>query len=275
MKTNYFEGWYLKHQRGNDTMAFIPGRSDDTAFIQIITNNESYNIEYPLTSYRRDESIHIGKCEFSKDGIRVDIDDCIRVHGDISYSGQTPIGYDIMGPFKFFPMECRHGVISMRHNLKGQINVDGKDFDFTNGIGYMEQDSGTSFPKTYTWIQCNNFNEECSIMVSIADIPFMGINFKGCICVVYYRQKEYRLATYLGVKIEHSTERKIVLKQGKYRLAIDIPENKGNKLYAPDKGTMARTIHENASCKAQFRFYIGGKILLDFESNNASFEFVQ
>jgi len=275
MKNNYFEGWYLKHQRDNNTLAFIPGRSNDTAFIQVITNNESYNIAYPLTGYKHDGSIQIGNCEFSKDGIRVDIDDNIKITGEISYFDHRPIRYDVMGPFKFFPMECRHGVISMRHNMTGEININGKSFDFTNGIGYMERDSGISFPKTYTWIQCNDFIEECSIMVSIADIPFMGLNFKGCICVVHYRQKEYRLATYLGVRIEQSTEREVVLKQGKYRLEIDVSENKGKKLYAPDRGAMTRTIHENASCKARFRFHIDGNILFDFESDNASFEFVQ
>ena len=38
----YFEGWYLKHQQGNDTIALIPavhmdGKGDTSASIQVVT----------------------------------------------------------------------------------------------------------------------------------------------------------------------------------------------------------------------------------------------
>ena len=35
------------------------------------------------------------------------------------------------------------------------------------GLGYAEKDSGTSFPRSYLWMQCNDFSEPCSVMVSI------------------------------------------------------------------------------------------------------------
>ena len=78
-----------------------------------------------------------------------------------------------MGPFKYFPMECRHGIISMRHTLEGRLKLNGKEIDFTNGLGYIEKDSGRSFPSSYVWVQANDFDEPCSIMASVADIPFL------------------------------------------------------------------------------------------------------
>ena len=48
---------------------------------------------------------------------------------------------DRMGPFKYFPMECRHRIISMRHTLEGRLKLNGKEIDFTNGLGYIEKDS--------------------------------------------------------------------------------------------------------------------------------------
>lgn len=275
MASKYFEGWYLKHQKDDNTVALIPGFADNTAFIQIITNTHSYNISYPNSNNKQDKDIRIGNCVFSKSGIKINIDDNINVFGEISYSNLTPIRYDVMGVFKYFPMECRHGIVSMHHNLSGQINIDGNSFDFTNGIGYIEKDSGTSFPKTYLWVQCNDFSSKCSIMASIADIPFWGHNFNGCICIIIHREKEYRLATYLGVKIECFSDEKIILKQGKYRLEIYIIKSDGNILYAPDQGRMTRTIRESASCKARFKFFIKEEMLFDYESNHASFEFVQ
>ena len=31
-----FEGWYFKHQKGDDMVAFIPGRAESGDFIQLI-----------------------------------------------------------------------------------------------------------------------------------------------------------------------------------------------------------------------------------------------
>ena len=32
-----FEGWYFKHQKGDDMVAFIPGRAESGAFVQMIS----------------------------------------------------------------------------------------------------------------------------------------------------------------------------------------------------------------------------------------------
>ena len=180
-----------------------------------------------------------------------------------------------MGVFKYFPMECRHSIISMHHKLNGHLILNDELLDFSNGTGYIESDSGTSFPKTYLWIQCNDFPVKCSIMASIADIPFLGFNFKGCICVINFLGNEYRLATYIGVKILKYTDKEIILKQGKYLLKINILRHKGQNLYAPHSGEMTRIIRESLSCQAVFDFYINDKKLFNFKSDNASFEFVK
>ncbi len=261
---NYFEGYYYKHQKGKNTIAFIPGISSEGEFIQIITNTASYHIPY------------IGKNIFDNNGIKVNINENnLSVYGEIKYGKLTPIKYDIMGIFKYFPMECRHGVVSMYHTLKGNLMLNGENFDFTNGIGYIEKDSGTSFPKSYLWVQSNNFPMKCSVMVSIAHIPFYGLQFKGCICVVYYLNKEYRLATYLGAKIVCNSKNKVILQQGNYRLEVDIPKNAGHSLYAPNVGKMTRTVHESPSCTATFKFYVKDSLLFNFTSDNTSFEFVE
>jgi hypothetical protein len=38
-------------------------------------------------------------------------------------------------------------------------------------------------------------------MVSVADIPFCFLKFMGCIAIVFYKEKEYRFASYLGARI--------------------------------------------------------------------------
>lgn len=272
----YFDGYYFKHHKGNNTISFIPGKSYDTTFIQVITNDKSYNFKFPHIEMDNTQAnspqISVGSCTFSTNGIIINLD---GIQGKIRYSNPTPIKYDIMGPFKYFPMQCRHGVISMHHKLDGYLNIGDQVLDFRGGTGYIEKDSGNSFPSKYLWVQCNDFPNKSSIMVSIADIPFLGTNFMGCICVVWINNIEYRFATYLGVKIVCYSDEKIILKQGKYLLIINITQNNSHHpLYAPQNGKMTNIIRESNSSTANFKMFIHNKLVFDNSSNNVSFEYV-
>lgn len=259
---NYFEGYYYKHQKEGRTLCMIAGQTGTEKFIQVIT--EDFAVKVPCTK---------GNI-FSKSGVLLNIQTSkISLKGAIRYRGLSPIKYDIMGPFRFFPMECRHGIISMRHSLVGSVMLNGEKIDFTGGIGYMEKDSGKSFPSNYAWIQANDFQEPCAIMAAVATIPVCGLHFRGCICVIQYQGREYRLATYLGGRTLICTKNRIILKQGKYRLEIRVKEKEGMELSAPQNGRMVRTIRETASCPAEFRFYINGKAVFCLYSQHSGFEY--
>lgn len=323
-KKNYFEGWYFKHQNGQKIAAFIPGickekNGKSYAFIQLLFNHKSYWFNYALTDCeinRKKFYIRIGKNIFSKKGIYLDIkNDEISLKGKLLYGTFHPIGNTIMGPFRYLPgMECKHEIISMYHNVKGELTLDGEPMIFSGGLGYIEKDWGFSFPSSYTWLHCNQFDtDKCSIMVSVADIPYHGINFKGCICAISYNEKNYRLATYLGVKILVNNKQRIYLKQGKYLLKIMVyndslkadrkkselkktdfqNENSINeeaagttkvpasnttfshKLLAPDMGAMKREIAESHLCYARFLLYEKKQIIFDLTSKEVSMEFVE
>lgn len=257
----YFDGTYYKHQKGEDTLSLIVGKTSSEEFIQVITKNQSYQVP------------EIGKTVFSKKGVKLNIHtDELDLEGKIRYHDLTPIRYDIMGPFRYFPMECRHGIISMHHRLDGKVVLNGEEIDFTNGTGYIEKDSGTSFPSSYLWIQSNDFPEKCSYVVSIATIPFLCGTFQGMICIIYDKGKEYRLATYLGGKVLSWNQHEVIIKQGKYRLVLKINPQKGHQLKAPSRGKMTRKIIESLSCEAELVFYKKGAEILHLHSGHASFE---
>jgi hypothetical protein len=251
-----FKGYYLKHENEGKTIAFIPGICDGKKFIQVVTDEKSYWFD------------GFGGCSFSAKGAVIDIGD---IKGSIQYEKLTPLKYDIMGPFKYFPMECRHGIISMWHRLSGQVSINGGIINLDGGLGYIETDSGVSFPKSYLWLHCN-FMQDCSVSLSVADIPFAGIRFKGCICAVYHKGREYRLATYLGVQILCCTSELVILKQGKHLLVVNISPRKGHDLPAPQNGRMNRIITECLACPVRVRFFEGGRLLFDYSSDRASFE---
>lgn len=253
----YFAGRYFKHQKDGQTICFIVGGASGGKFLQVITNDR-------ILQY--DDLKH---CHADRNGFSVSLPE---IHGKVTYGPFTPIRSDIMGPFRALPMQCRHEIISMGHSLTGGFTIDGKRIDLNGGKGYIEGDRGRSFPKEYLWLHCNDFAENCSIMASVADIPFCGIHFMGCICAVLYQGKEYRLATYHGVRILAADDRRLILRQGPLRLEAWIDPRRAHPLKAPKSGRMTQTIHESNCSRARFRFWTGKKRLFDMTSENCSFE---
>ncbi len=280
----YFEGWYLKHQAKDHVVCFIPGTHTEpsgrqSAFVQVITGRASYHIRYPYAQFCTDNkrfSIRIGGNCFSEDGICVDIKTPeLTMRGKIDYGGFTPIGYDAMGPFRYMPfMECRHGVLSMRHSLSGRLLINDKWVDFDNGTGYIEKDSGRSFPGSYFWLQCNHFDgQDAAIVVSAATIPLGGFGFNGCLCFVLANGRQYRLATYNGAKITDAGESFIAITKGNYRLeAAAVSPGNGFALAAPIRGEMVRSINETPSCQVEFTLYEKGRRLFEGIGRHASLE---
>lgn len=253
----YFAGRYFKHQKDGNTICFIIGRADSGSFLQVITNDQILQF---------DDLTH---CHVGPRGLAVNLP---RIRGKVTYGPLTPIRSDIMGPFRFLPMQCRHEVISMRHTLSGGFLIDGSWIDLNGGLGYIEGDKGSSFPREYLWLHCNDFPQELSVMASVADIPLCGMHFMGCICVVLYRGMEYRLATYHGVKILAASRHQLILKQGSLRLEIAVDASHAHPLRAPKSGHMTETIHESNCAAARFRFWDGKSLLFDETSRNCSFE---
>lgn len=259
---DYFRGLYFKCQSPTQTLSVIPAVHGNSRSIQLITDSGAWN----FTEYSKHNS-------FGTDGFSIDLhSDKISAVGDIRFGKLSPIRYDIMGPFKYVPfMECRHSVVSMRHSVNGSICINGTQYDFKNALGYIEGDRGRSFPKKYIWTQC--FFNGGSLMLCAGDVPFAGLHFTGVICAIIINGKEYRLATYLGATTEIDADGVIVIRQGKDVFSAALIEKHSHPLNAPVNGNMSRTIHESASCRAAYRFEKDGCLLLDFQTDKASFEF--
>ena len=282
MPHNYFNGLYFRHQTEGRTVAVIPSvHSDDqgrrSACIQVITDDVSNLVRYPSNEIKTGETraeLRLGNNLFSPEGICLDIEDgSFSVRGRLSYRTLTPPRYDIMGPFSFAPfLECRHSVISYRHTVDGCLILNGEKLDFTHGIGYMEGDRGRSFPRRYLWTQCA-FGENDSLMLSAAEIPYLGCRFNGVIAAVVLSGREHRIATYLGARMEQPREGLITVRQGRFSLTAQLLERREQELFAPVAGDMRRIIRESAACRARFLFKSGCEVLLDFISNQAGFEF--
>lgn len=290
---NYFEGWYFKNTNKEKGISFIPRINIENniskAFVQVITNNTSYFIDYDIKDFKfsyEPFEIKIGKNFFSKERIHIDIEDKdLKIFGDVKYSNIKNIrtnfmNPNIMGPFSFIPfMECNHAILCMQNNVNGVININDYEINFANDIGYIEKDWGTSFPKSYLWCQGNNFKKtNASFMISIADIPFKMFNFRGTICVLLIDNKEYKFTTYNNTKIlkyeVSDNSLNISLKKGEFHLNIKSKLNKGQKLTAPVKGKMSKDIYESITSLVTITLMRKNTIIFSDTSSNCGLEIV-
>ena len=125
----YFEGWYLKHQQGNDTIALIPavhldGKGDTSASIQVVTQQGAHAFRFPLSAFSAQENtfdVSIGNNHFTHEGLSLNLSGpSLTVTGSLQYGPLCPLSWDIMGPFALLPfLQCNHGVISMGHAVRG------------------------------------------------------------------------------------------------------------------------------------------------------------
>lgn len=293
---NYFEGWYFKNSNNEKSISFIPGinieEEKKKSFVQIITNEKSYFINYDIKDFEFSFEpfyIKIGNNFFSKEKIKIDIEDKdqkIKINGELKYSESKKIKKDyfnpnIMGPFSYVPfMECNHAILSMKNRITGELNINNKKINFIDGVGYIEKDWGVSFPKDYIWCQGNNFNSSnSSFMFSVADIPFKFFNFKGLICDLIVDDKEYKFATYNNSKIIKCNIKEnnfdITIKKDNYYLEVCAIYNNGAKLYAPVKGKMDKDIVESISSSIRVTLKENEKIIFSDISKNCGIEIVK
>lgn len=218
----------------------------------------------------------MGPSRFCDLGLTMNIErsEC-SIQGNLVFGTFKHLRSDIMGPFRLISdMECAHGVISMAHRLEGILNINGECFDFSDGMGYIETDRGHSFPNAYLWTQCTwHEDQPASLMLSVATIPLAKTRFTGCICAVIHRGKEHRLATYCGARVEEWSRDGAVIRQGKYRLEVEVPGESSQPLRAPVSGSMQRTIRESLCTRARYRFWAGKELLFEHTDRCASFEF--
>lgn len=280
---SYFEGWYCKHNWGGNTLALIPayhvsplGRP--TASLQVVTPQGARSFDFPAKDFWAAENrfhVRMGDCEFSQQGCKLSLHQGdFHLEGQLEYSPFTPLKGDIMGPFRYLPMECSHGVISLHHHVAGKLSLNGSEQILDGGDGYIETDRGTSFPRQYLWAQCSwSGDSPNGLMISVAEIPFGGRSFTGCIASVLYRGKQYRLATYYGARVHHWGPDGAALRQGPMLLEVKPLVQGGHALLAPVRGNMQRHIKEQPACPVRCKLYLHNRLLFDQICDCSGFEY--
>ncbi len=274
---NCFEGWYFKlvDASGKNPFAIIPGifmgPSDRHAFIQVLdgSRGQSWYHRYDANEFKPAKEtfdIWVGDTRFHRQGICFDIrNDQQTLKGEIKLGPWSPwpittFSPGVMGPFSFLPfMECFHGILSMDHQVSGQIVMDGQRISFDGGRGYMEKDWGRSFPEGYVWTQSNRFDRPgVSVSASVAKIPFLGTAFRGFLVAILIDGTLHRFTTYNGGQIESlqltETHLEIAIRNRSHRLEINAQKTSGALLMAPYEKQMLERVAETMTSTVDVRF---------------------
>lgn len=295
-KKNYFEGWYFKQVTADlsHTVAIIPGvslvKNDPHAFIQIMdgsTGKTDY-VRYDLKDFRWERAefaVEVGPSMFSARGIALDVrSENTTIDGRIDFTNivrypSSLFSPGIMGWYSFVPfMECNHGVVSVNHDLKGSLSLNGKAISFEDGKGYIEKDWGTSFPEAWIWVQSNNFvKRDTSFMLSIAKIPWMGRFFVGLISFLYLNKRFYLFSTYNNSGFSEVCNNKETLQLSLHnkatRLKISVNKKSFCDLRAPVSGEMSGRIKESIDSEVHLQLYDeSGKLLYEDTGKNVGLE---
>jgi len=264
-KRKYFEGWYYKVINADETkaFAFIPGVAMDEAgnkqsFIQVLDGKKQTAVYHKFDfkqflTQRGDFKISIQQNQFTKDSVILNLPD---IKGSLQFTNLVPwtkslFSPGIMGPFSYVPfMECYHGIVSLDHSIKGQLEIDGETVDFTGGRGYTEKDWGQSFPSAYTWMQSNHFSSQgISVKASVAKIPWIGSSFVGFIAGVWIYDRLIQFTTYNKSVLRKSkidaTKVELIIENKNYRIEILARRNKSTTLASPILGLMDGRIEES------------------------------
>ncbi len=261
---SFFEGWYFKVEdaSGEAVYAFIIGvsMSEDgckEAFIQTVdgVNHHAQYYKFPYHIFKAATDrffVQIGENTFSKDQIVLKLP---HLEGELRFSNhltwvKSLLAPNVMGILSYWPfLECNHGLISLRNTVSGGIRTDKQYVSFDGGVGYIEKDWGSSFPKAHIWLQSNRFQDKTtSLSVAIAKMLIAGVEVKGFAAVLMWRGKQFLFSTY-NLSTIHTvgseSHMELEFKSREYKLLIKTEYKDSVVLVSPNRTGMFGRVKES------------------------------
>lgn len=269
---NFFEGWYFKvvDKSGTHALAFIPGisfgskKEENHSFIQVVNavdHTYHYHRYHPdsLKSNKDFLQVNVNHNEFCYNKIKIKLTgNKETIQGSLDFSPATKwpdnkINPGSMGFYNHFNfMECYSQVCALDGTIiKGELEINGKAINFSEGKYYIEKNWGKSFPSSWVWIQSNNFpNNRASVTCSLGVVPFPVLKkFCGFLIGVTIDDRFYSFTTinrsslYLNV---HENDLILVSNNKNLTLILKTKSTPGEflKCLGPKNGDMVPLVDE-------------------------------
>jgi tocopherol cyclase len=276
---NYFEGWYFKVviPEQNIAYAFISGISygaDGTghSFLQVLDGvaaTSAYHT-YQIEAFRPAEeqfALVLGPHFFADNRLKIDLPGLqFNLHfDDVKPWPKRTLAPGVMGWYGFVPrMQCYHGLVSLHHELRGTVTVDGHTHDAAGGVGYTEKDWGSGFPDAWIWCQSNHLtgtNQPCSLMASVASIPWLGSSFTGFLATFLFEGELFYFTTWAGSQVQATFNKEqghvsLHFSNLEAQLIVTGHPSEGGDLISPVTGAaMTGKINESLRAELEIEFW--------------------
>lgn len=251
-KRNCCESWYFREQCEHFTCEFLvtidydnEGRMTGHLELRLPKGTHSYDFAHPVNmNLKGSLFLVLDKCVFTEACIHLDIEDVdLSIKGDIYFErewGRGQIG-------------LQRKIWAMEQELSGELWVNGKEFSFDGGKGYLEEykRKTPAMEGNYFWTQCNWFGERPFRIVC-------GSQDRKCFAIINQNSYPIRLAWWKGAKIEYVCGPAFRMRQGRYIL-------EGWRSEETDVNQLDQTV--------RYRLTHGSDILFDEISRRAMYQY--
>lgn len=294
----FFEGWYYKlvDRTGEHRLALIPGvfrganPGEHHSFVQVLDGRRgtATYCRYPEPAFavaERELDVRVGSSRFTRRRIELDIaEPGCHLRGEVRLGPLVPwpstwLSPGVMGWYAWVPlMQCYHGIVSLDHELSGELELNGERLSFDGGRGYLEKDWGRAFPAAWVWMQSNHYpTAGTCVTASVAIIPWLRSSFAGFLVGVWHEGQLYRLTTYTGAKIERLeiTDEHVrwTLANRQVRLELEARQAPGAELLGPSQLEMGVRVPETLEAAITARLTTtGGREIFSGQGLHAGLE---
>lgn len=227
-RKNWFECWIFKFQNHSESILFIPKIQYDEkrkTFITLsIIMNKIYTYSFLIDDFNAEDSqlsVRIKNCFFTERGCSLNLQtEDLKIKGRIDYElNSSNAWYDDFTSFASFYLH--HKVVSPSHFLKGSLTINSREWNFDEGMGYIEMNWGKMDASSLIWNQslwqADKIN---SISVLAYQFPLFSLKVKTCMLSIYLEEHEAIFMTPIHAKILKMNSDELIVSQNEYRFEL-------------------------------------------------------
>ena len=137
----------------------------------------------------------------------------LNLQGTVHFGPFLPVRY----PLHRLPgMDCHQKVLSLYHQARGRVELNGDVFTFRDTPAYMDLYAGKKLPRQYFWAQ--SLWRGSSFTLAVARCGRLSL----CTAALYYKQRLLRLSSLSGARVERWDAEGAAIRWGRYLLLTDV-----------------------------------------------------
>lgn len=289
----YFTMWHYRQCSSDLSLSILPvvfprRPEGPAASLQVLVNHDCFRQSFfppAIQASRERQVLRLGDNLFERDGIRLNIQqEEGSLTGELTLSPFLSPKTSLIAPTTAGPLcylgglSCDHNILSLRHQVAGHIEINGRRQDISSQSGYLVRRVGSGSPAISLWYQCGDFqfNPSLSISVEVGTITVRGWRRPYQLVICHLDGTEYRMASYYGglsqSVFSQNGEAQLSFRQRDLQLDIRVQTCHALPVELPQDGEMTGVCYLYPTCQTQVVLKKGNRILADDVGVNAGYQ---